>query len=696
MHARNFRHCFALLTALAALGSVTFGFVPATQAQALTTLVSFTGTGAAGDTRGEYPYAAVTLDSHGNLFGTTVRGGAGSNGTGFNGGGTVWEIAAGTNTPTTLVSFTGANGVQPEAGVTIDSAGNLYGTTSEGGASNDGTVWEIPKGGSLTTLASFTAGANGYYPMAGVTLDSSGNLFGTTPSGGDANSDGTVWEIAHGTTTLTTLAIFTGGANGKNPYGGVTLDSQGNLYGTTEGGGSGSFGTVWEIAAGTNTIRTIASFSGGADGAYPYDSVTIDSSGNLYGTTNYDGGSASDGTVWEIAHGTHAITPLASFTGPNGANPFGGVTIDSAGNLFGTTKYGGSASDGVVWNIAHGTSTITALTSFTGPNGQTPVGGVTIDSIGNVYGTTEYGGSTYSSASSPGVGTVWEIAGAASVTPPPAHTHLLWDKTDGTASLWTVNPDGTYASAVYGPFSGWTARAVAAASDGTNWLLWTNTNGTAALWHVTALTATGYTATQYGPYAGYSAVSLSVDSGGNPHILWDKTDGTALLWTVNPTNGTFTYTSYGPFSGWIAKQVASGQTVTDLLWTNTNGTADGYRIAANGSLTQHTFGPYAGYAAKSLSVGPDDGAHLLWDKSDGTALLWNVDFSSGAFTYTSYGPFSGYAAKAIATGPDNVTHILWDATNGTASLWNVMGSGFTYHTYGPFTGWTAVGVSAGP
>ncbi len=292
----------------------------------------------------------------------------------------------------------------------------------------------------------------------------------------------------------------------------------------------------------------------------------------------------------------------------------------------------------------------------------------------------------------------YQIAQGADEVLNPTRTRLLWNHSpDGQASLWAVNADGTFASVQYGPFSGWTAKATAAAPDGTNWLLWTHQpDNQVSLWHVTALTPSGYTATQYGPYAGYTAVSLSVGGDGSPHILWNKTDGTALLWTVSPTNGTFTYTSYGPYAGWTANQVTSGQTVTDLLWTKTDGTASGYRIAANGSLTYHTFGPYSGYTAKSLSVGPDDGAHLLWDNTNGTALLWNVDFTSGAFTYTSYGPFSGYAARAIATGPDNVTHILWDATNGTASLWNVTGSGYTYNTYGPYSGWTAVGVSAGP
>ncbi len=715
-------HPLAGLAAVAALGLVTLSIAPSAQADNITPIAYFTGIGSG--TNGSEPRAELTSDSLGNLYGTTAYGGA-------NGDGTVFEIAAGTSTLTTIASFGPSvyNGLTPYGGVTIDSSGNLFGTTLGGGSGpyhDTGVVWEIAHGtNTIVALASFLGTSakgdpNWANPQAGVTLDSSGNLFGTTFYGGTANV-GTVWELAHGSTTITTLASFTDFPNGAYPAAGVTLDSIGNLWGTTLEGGSNGSGLVYEIAHGSTTLTTVASFTG-TNGGGPAAEVTFDDSGNLFGTTG-NGGANGLGTVWEIAQGSTAITTLASFASAPGGNaasvpppspdhsrsrvrarkhkkhsPLSGtaaggirpqVTAPADEDLFGTTIDLGSTSNGTVWEIAAGSATITTLAEFTGANGSSPYAGVTFDSSGNLFGTTVNGGPGPDFG---GDGTVYEIPGAST---PDSHTQMLWNKTDGTASLWNVLPSGTYASVQYGPFPGWTAKAPAAAPDGTNWLLWTNTNGTAALWHVTALTATGYTATQYGPYAGYSAVSLSVGGDGSPHLLWDKIDGTALLWTVNPANGSFTYTSYGPFSGWTANAVASGATVTDLLWTNTNGTADGYRIASGGTLTSHAFGPYNGYTAKSLSVGPDDGAHLLWDKTDGTALLWNVDFSTGAFTYTSYGPFSGYAARAIATGPDDVTHILWDATNGTASLWAVTGSGYTYHAYGPFAGWTAVGVSAG-
>ncbi len=693
MHTGIFRHIFAGLTAFAALGCLTLGLAPVARAQAIHVLADFTGT-----PNGAEPFGPVTVDSQGNLFGTTYGGGNAQN------DGTVWEIPYGTSTLTTVASFAGgAGGANPSGNVAFDSSGNLFGVTYKGGDANgDGTVWEIAAGtNTILTLAAFAGGAGGSSPHGGVTLDSHGNLLGTTVSGG-AFGNGTVWEMLNSSRAITILASFHGLDNTETPYagtpeGGVTIDSVGNLYGDTVYGGrdpvSGvnQMGTVWEMAVGTTTITTLASFNG-VNGEYPEGNVALDSHGNLYGTADGGGSAKNAGTIWELPAGANTLTTLGVFTGTNGGGPEGGATLDGSGNLFGTTYDGGSDNIGTVWELAAGASAITLLGSFTGGGtvtGRSPTAGLTLDNYGNLYGTASGGGSG-------NAGVVFSLSGFATPLTRTSRAHLLWNNVNGQAALWTINPDTTYASVVYGPFSGWTARATAAASDGTNWLLWTNTNGTAALWHVTALTASGYTATQYGPYAGYTAVSLSVGSDGSPHILWNKTDGTALLWTVNPANGSFTYTTYGPYSGWTANAVASGNTVTDLLWTNTNGTADGYRIAANGSLTQHTFGPYAGYAAKSLSVGPDDGAHLLWDKTDGTALLWNVDFSSGAFTYTSYGPFSGYAARAIATGPDNVSHILWDATNGTASLWNVMGSSYTYHAYGPFAGWTAVGVSAGP
>jgi len=378
-----------LLTSAPLAALLAIGLLAATGAVARAqNTVSFAGS------NGANPYGRVTIDSSGNLYGTAQAGGANSDGV-------VWKMAAGTHTISAVASFNGTNGNTPYGGVAIDGSGNLYGTTYIGGANNDGVVWKIAAGTStLTTVASFN-GTNGMNPVAGVTIDGSGNLYGTARNGGGSGW-GCIWKIASGSSTITTVASFPfNGASGINPYGGVTIDGSGNLYGTTYTGGANTDGVVWKVASGSSTITVIASFNG-TNGANPYDGVTIDGSGNLFGTT-YNGGANSDGTVWEIASGTSTITTIASFNGTNGLNPSSDVKMDGAGNLYGTTTLGGASSAGTVWRIDSGTSTITTLASFNGGStGSNPNSGVTIDSGGNLFGTTSLQGANSD-------GTVYEI-----------------------------------------------------------------------------------------------------------------------------------------------------------------------------------------------------------------------------------------------------------------------------------------------
>jgi uncharacterized repeat protein (TIGR03803 family) len=137
--------------------------------------------------------------------------------------------------------------------------------------------------------------------------------------------------------TITSLARFNG-TNGANPYSGVIADAAGNLYGTTLGGGASGFGAVFKVAAGTNTLTTLANFNG-TNGNGPYGGVIADAAGNLYGTT-YEGGTSGVGTIFKVATGTNVLTTLASFNGINGANPYSGLIADAAGNLYGTTAWG--------------------------------------------------------------------------------------------------------------------------------------------------------------------------------------------------------------------------------------------------------------------------------------------------------------------------------------------------------------------
>jgi len=308
----------------------------------VTTLASFNSTNGSGPD-------SVVRDAQGNLYGTTFQGGA------FNQG-TVFALAAGSNTLTTLASFNGANGSLPQAqgGLVLDAQGNLFGTTGLGGVFNDGspfgqgTVFALAAGSnSITTLVSFN-GPNGQYPYAGLVRDAQGNLYGTTEDGG-ANGVGTVFKLAAGSNTLTTLASFNG-TTGKDPRSRLVLDAQGNLLGTTLVGGAFNRGTVFELAAGSNTLTTLASFNG-TNGFGSETGLVLDAQGNLYGTTTV-GGANDRGTVFELAAGSNTLTTLASFNGANGSQPVTGLVLDAQGNLYGATARGGANDRGTVFELS--------------------------------------------------------------------------------------------------------------------------------------------------------------------------------------------------------------------------------------------------------------------------------------------------------------------------------------------------------
>jgi uncharacterized repeat protein (TIGR03803 family) len=312
---------------------------------------------------------------------------------------------------TTLYTFTFApDGTGPQAaGVIRDWAGNLYGTTGSGGAAGAGVVYKLDPAGKETVLYTFSGGADGASPQAGVIRDSAGNLYGTTFDGGNFNANcaygycGVVYKLdASGHETV--LYSFTGGIDGGNPLARVIRDPAGNLYGTTYNGGNfnsncaNSYcGVVYELdVLGVETA--MYSFTGGADGGNPVGGVIRDSTGNLYGST-FGGGNSNPnctnsycGVVYKVdAIGLETV--LYRFTGgADGGNPNGDLIRDSAGNLYGTTSSGGTANQGVVYVLdAAGHETV--LYSFIGgADGGSPLSGVIRDSAGNLYGTAYRGG----------------------------------------------------------------------------------------------------------------------------------------------------------------------------------------------------------------------------------------------------------------------------------------------------------------
>jgi uncharacterized repeat protein (TIGR03803 family) len=319
---------------------------------------------------GATPAASLMMDGAGNLYGTSATGGSENDNypCGQHGCGTVFKLSFNGNTWTETVLYAflgGSDGSGPQAGLIMDGVGNLYGTTSQGGAPDAGTVFELAANGTETVLHTFTRTAgDGYIPSAGLVMDRSGNLYGTTILGGDqscpASNDGCgiVFKLSpNGSSwTETVLHAFTGGSDGAWVWAGLISDREGNLYGTTSKGGSGGAcednggngcGTVFKLAPdGTETI--LYAFKGGIDGADPSAGLIRDYSGNFYGTTGIGGahdtcdrGKLGCGTVFELTpSGTEKV--VYSFKrGPTGSYPTAGLMMDAPGNLYGTTDFGG-------------------------------------------------------------------------------------------------------------------------------------------------------------------------------------------------------------------------------------------------------------------------------------------------------------------------------------------------------------------
>jgi uncharacterized repeat protein (TIGR03803 family) len=306
---------------------------------------------------GEDPiYGSLTLDAAGNVYGTTAYGGESSYGT-------VFKVTA-TGTESILYNFCAQSGCTdgetPYGGVARDSAGNLYGTTAYGGTFNSGVVFKLTAGGTESVLHNFLGPpTDGTQPSSNLTRDSSGNLYGTTPAGG-ASSDGTVFEVtASGTESL--LYSFNGGpVDGSEPIGGGLLrDGSGNFYGVTRTGGAKGFGAVFHLTSG-GTESVLLSFNGGGSGKYPVGSLARDAAGDLYGTTSLGGsgincpsGRNGCGVLFGLTTAGKEIV-VHDFVGSpsDGATPYGGVVRDPSGNLYGTLYVGGAYGCGAIFKYA--------------------------------------------------------------------------------------------------------------------------------------------------------------------------------------------------------------------------------------------------------------------------------------------------------------------------------------------------------
>jgi uncharacterized repeat protein (TIGR03803 family) len=293
-----------------------------------------------------------------------------------------------------LLNFEGLNGSIPIAPLTADKAGNLYGTTRDGGSTNCsfgdgcGEVFELTADDAETVLYSFTGGNDGAEPDGQLTLDGAGNLYSVTYNGGAADY-GVVFKLApDGTETV--LHTFAGGTNdGIYPHGGVLRDKKGRLFGTTEFGGAYNYGTVFELKP-NGKMKILHSFDG-TDGKEPEAGLVRDDAGNFYGTTLL-GGAYNLGAVFKIAPDGSETVLYSFMDGTDGGEPTTSLVLDKAGNLYGTALIGGYESNGVVFEIAP-SGAETVLYTFTGgADGGVPTAALSRDNKGNLYGTTRFGG----------------------------------------------------------------------------------------------------------------------------------------------------------------------------------------------------------------------------------------------------------------------------------------------------------------
>ncbi|MGA9670257.1 MAG: choice-of-anchor tandem repeat GloVer-containing protein [Terracidiphilus sp.] len=332
-------------------GAFTYGTVfQVTAAGAETTIYSFCSLGGSACTDGSTPQGALVLGSNGNLYGTTFSGGANNDGTVF--------VITPAGSLTTLHSFSGADGANPVGALALGRNGNLYGTTFVGGANNDGTVFQITPGGSLTTLHTFS-GADGINPGGDLVLSSgNGNFYGTTYAGGNSNSAGTLFQMTP-SGSLTTLYTFCSSTNcndGSAPNVPLTLDSFGDVYGTTSTNGANAGGTLFELTwwGGFHTIYHFCAKTNCTDGAQPLGGPVVGKDFNIYGTTT-TGGAGGSGTVYQFTP-WHQLTTLYNFCSKanctDGANPETALTQGADGNFYGTTSVGGTFNFGTVWNLA--------------------------------------------------------------------------------------------------------------------------------------------------------------------------------------------------------------------------------------------------------------------------------------------------------------------------------------------------------
>jgi uncharacterized repeat protein (TIGR03803 family) len=351
------------------------------------TLFTFTGSNGSEPNGGPLLYNGV-------LYGSTVGGGAKNKGT-------VWGYTLSSNSLQTLYEFKGSDGSQPRGSLSVYN-NTLYGSTLYGGAANDGLIYSlyIPSD-DFSPIYSFTGASGGSAPGAGLIVYNGNTIFGAAVKGGAYNF-GDIFQVSLQNDQETTLYSFPGGSKGNTPDGVLTLGPSNVIYGATVKGGTANDGLLFSIPAGGVNTTVLYRFPGEPGGQTPNGGLVFDTAGNIYGTTRV-GGTGGEGTIFKFVPGTGALTILYDFRGdPDGGHPDGQLLIDSHGNLYGAaTQFGYGY--GTIFEYNASSQSLTTLYTFTGgSDGESPNGGLAVDSSGALYGTTSAGGTN-------GYGTLFKL-----------------------------------------------------------------------------------------------------------------------------------------------------------------------------------------------------------------------------------------------------------------------------------------------
>ncbi len=666
----------------------------------------------------QYPASQLVQAADGNFYGTATDGGASATAGGAGVGGIFRVTPAGVIT--NIASFFGTNGANPATGLTVGPDGLLYGTTQNGGANNLGVVFNVTTGGALNLLYSFD-GIHGSAPQTSLTLGSDGNFYGTTSAGG-ANNRGATFKITP-TGALTTLFSF--GMSNATPGSALCLGPDGNFYGTTENGpannnGAYNYGTVYrltpaggftQLAALTNTLGIVGSaypnpqlitvsnvmygtlYSGSTNGfgcfyalttngvfspllaftsgngGWPVGGLTLGTDGNFYGAA--EAGGAGYGVLFEIAQ-TNAIHPAwqgqlaAIFTGTNGSSAVGGLTLGQDGKFYGVTVHGGDSGWGEFYNLpGSGGGAITGLTSFNNIGGVTPHTALTLAPDGNFYGTT-YGGGPADD------GIVFRVATDGTFTQVAAFGGANGYEPNTSLCL---GPDGAlYGTALYGgAANGGTLYSVSL--NGAMKILYAFTNGISGSWPLGGLAM--------GPDNRIYGTTSTGGTNGVGTIFCYNTNGTlSTLVAFNGTNG------QSP-QGTLAWNYSDGHCYGTTYGGGAKGDGTVFRFDTNGNFnTVATFAGTNGSAPIAGLTQADDGSFYgscygdsyLYRINPGSnsliAVVNNAAKLSGSVEYAGFtrGPDGGLYTVTYTGGVINGGSLLRMDTNGNIGLLSTFSS----------------------